>query len=168
VTVRTEAVCKPEVGFQVDDLLVVCEVTHTRAPGGDGLNGQQRVLLRPLLLVVLDERQMPLTLFQKLRSRCVVGILHHLGDDSDFQLGVVVRAQVEEVLPLRRRDDDGVPHERLEQTVRQALRRPQRTLQLVNRVLGVVDSSDDVKNEFFEVVVFFENPLVPMTLNVVR
>jgi len=167
VAVGAKAVGQAVVLVEVDDAGVVGQVAHPSSTSGDRLDGQLGVLLGPPLLLGLDERKVPLALSQKLRRRGVVGCLHHLGDGTNLLLRVRIGAQVEEVAPFGRRDDDLVPHERLEQPVREALGRPEHRL-LVDGMLAVFDALGDVHDEVTELIVLLEHPLLPLALDVVR
>lgn len=154
VTVPLEAVGQRVVLLQVDAIGAVGQVAHAGAASRRCLDCELGVGLRPLLLVVLNERQVILALFQQNRSRSVVGVLHQLGDQADLVLRVLVGTQVEEVVPLGCRDDDLLEQERFEQTVGQALCHVEQEL-LVDRVVLVVNPIGDVEHEVDDLVVAF-------------
>lgn len=135
VTVRAETRSELLVLGVVDDLGVVRQVAHAGTASHRGLHCLARELLGPLLLVWLNERQVPLILLDELGCRLVVGGLHEIGCCPNLQLCVLVGAQVEEVLPLCRRDNQLVPHERLEQTIGLALRHAEH---LLGQDLGIL------------------------------
>lgn len=58
----------------------------------------------PITLLIADERQMPLTGFKLIRLATFEGGLDGLGQRLDLRLGILVVAQLEEVVPIRGRD----------------------------------------------------------------
>jgi hypothetical protein len=164
VSVGGQAVSQSDVSVQVDHALVVGQVADPCTPSCDRLASDLWVFLCPVQLVILDERQVPFTLLKECRLRCVVRLLHHDCTCANLQLCVLVGTEAEEVVPLGSCDDHGVPHERLEKTVRQSLRCPQQIL-LVDVVRLVFDATSDVEHEVVEVVAPLFAPDGPLLLD---
>ncbi len=99
------------------DLGVLASVAGCCGAGGGGTDAVEGLVE----LTLLDIRQVPLTELELLGRRVLVRLTHQARDLSDLTLSLGVVTEREEVLELRTRQHDGVPHVGLEPTTRELL-----------------------------------------------
>lgn len=101
---------------------VVSEVRHP----GAARRGNALCDVEVERLVGLEIGQVPLIGANAQGSRCVVSNAHCFGCRTDLGLGERRAALGEEAIPVSRRDDDGLPHEWLEEPIGHRLVDPER------------------------------------------